>query len=206
MNQSEIDWAVLRNAIILLVLALAISGALIAGSLYYEEQMYARYQKEDARFKAISRKYLAVDQEAKLIKDDYPRFVELYHQGIIGPEHRLNWLETLRAARDRLEIPDLRYQIDSREQYSPDYDVVSGPFELYSTRMKLTLDMLHEGDLFSLLQVLDERAEGLYTVSRCRLKRLHRHIELKADSKNLTAQCELSWETIDLPGEEGIKL
>lgn len=206
MNQSEIDWRVLRGALILLLLALAISGAMIAGSLYYEDQMYALYQKEDARFKAISRKYLAVDQEAKLIKEDYPRFVELYRQGIIGPEHRLNWLETLRAARDRLEIPGLRYQIDSREQYSPDYDVVSGPFELYSTGMKLTLDMLHEGDLFSLLQVLDERAEGLYTVTRCEMKRLHKHLEMKANSKNLMAQCELSWETIDLPGEQGIKL
>ncbi len=206
MNQSDIDWRVLRNASILLLLALAFSGALIAGSMYYEDMMYARYQKEDARFKAISRKYLAVDQEEKLIKDDYPRFVEFYRQGIIGPEHRLNWLETLRAARDRLEIPDLRYQIDSREQFVPDYDVVSGPFELYATRMKLSLDMLHEGDLFSLLQVLDERAEGLYTVSRCHLKRLQKQVVLKADSKNLMAECELAWETIDLPGEEGIKL
>jgi len=206
MNQSDIDWGVLRNALILLLLALAVSAALIAGSSYYEDMMYAQYHKEDVRFKAISRKYLAVDLEEKLIKDDYPEFLSLYQQGIIGAEHRLNWLETLRAGRDRLDIPDLRYQIDSREQYSPDYDVVSGPFELYTTRMKLTLDMLHEGDLFSLLQVLDERAEGLYTVSRCTIKRLKKKLELAVKAKNLVAQCELAWETIDLPGEEGIKL
>lgn len=202
MKKSRVDWGVLRGAIIMLLVCVTISGGLLAGSMYYRDEMRSDYKKEDTRFKNVSRKYLAVDQEEKMIMLHYPRFKFLYHKGVIGKEKRLDWLETLRATSDKLGIPSLRYNIDSREIYTPAYGLNQGAYQIYTSTMKLELGLLHEDDLFKLFNELEHRADGLFTVSGCDMHRREKEITRSIESAKLQVSCELLWFTIDMSGNE----
>ncbi len=206
MKPAEIDWQIIRGAIIVLVVCLLLGAGMVGGSMWLLEREKAEFGRHDRHFKAISQRYLSVDSEAALIKENYPRFVALYRRGTLGEERRLDWLETLRAADEEIRLPELSYQIEPREVFEPGFDLQRGPFDIYLSRMKLDLGLLHEGDLFSLLRVLEKRAQGLFTVHACELRLLHRTIEPDPTRKNIAATCELDWYTVDLAGENSIRL
>ncbi len=202
MKTSNIDWSVLRGSLSTLIICLIISAGMLFGSFYYRDEMRTEFTKEDQRFKNVSRKYLAVDQEEKMILLHYPRFKYLYQQGVIGKEQRLRWLETLRTSSDELKLPSLRYNIDSRESFTPSFPANQGLYQIYTSSMKLDLGLLHENDLLLLLNDLEQKANGLYSVSSCNLQRKEKSITRDIDRAKLDAKCELLWFTIDMAGKE----
>lgn len=58
--------------------------------------MQVKYSEGQERLQNVTGKYLAVDQEDIIIKEQYPRFVEILRKGVIGNEQRLNWIEVLK--------------------------------------------------------------------------------------------------------------
>ena len=83
-KEGDIDWSILRGSIILFCLSLLISGALIGGSYYFRTDLNKQYLQNSGKFKLISRRYLDVDQEEKLLNEYYPKFVELYNSTNLG--------------------------------------------------------------------------------------------------------------------------
>lgn len=205
MQRSDIDWKVLRAAVITLVISVTVSCFMVYGSRYFQARMYQEYTRNDARFQAISRRYLAVDEEEKLINQYYPRFVELYKKGVIGKEQRLNWIEVLRNTGMKYHIPSLSYQIKSQDTYTPSYSVTLGRFKLYSSKMTLNMRLLHEGDLFTVLDSLNRNARGVFSLNHCRLSSSGK-IEESADAPNIDAQCEMQWFTIALASGQDINV
>ncbi len=206
MQSRSVDWSIIRGSMILFVVCAVLAGGMLFGSNYFRDQMKNEFKLDDRRFKDISRRYLSIDQEEKLIREYYPVFIEYYRDGLLGKEKRLNWLESLRNASDLIKIPDLRYQIDSQEPFVPEYGLSTGVFQLYRSKMALSMALLHEGDLFALLKRLDRNALGQYSVNNCRLKRNRTVIDVSKLEKNVTAECDLEWYTLDLAGENELKL
>jgi len=205
MKYSDIDWKVLRGAIATLVISISISGTLIYLTMYFQDRMYREFTRNELRFQSISKRYLAVDEEEKLIKKYYPRFVDLYKKGVIGKEQRLNWIEVLRTAGMQIQVPTLSYQIESQDTYKPGYSVTLGKFRLYSSKMTLNMRLLHEGDLFNILNRLNKNANGIFSLNSCRLSQNGRIIE-SADAPNINAECDLQWFTIKLANGKDINV
>lgn len=193
MGRDEIDWSVLRRAIIIFSICVIAGGVLIGGSSYFKKEMLTKYNKNNRQFQNISRKYLAVDEEERLIKKYYPEFLNLYQKGLFGREQRLNWIETIKASDDRIKVPSIKYQISLQEEYSPTFSINMGNFRLFDSNMKLKIDMLHEGDLFRLLEDLNKNAIGTYTVSKCKFKRSGKKVNQDINKGNVSAECELQW-------------
>lgn len=193
MNHRDIDWKVIQGAMTVLLVSLVISISLVATTWYFKTDMIAQYEKSNRNFQAISRKYLAIDEEERLIKEYYPRFIRLYNSGILGPERRLNWIETLRESGEKIQLPELRYVINSQTEYEPDFTINTGGFQIFSSTMNLDVDLLHEGDLVHLLGDLDKHALGLYKLSRCKLKRLTEEVKEDPEKPNIKATCDLIW-------------
>ena len=84
MKSDFIDWRVMRGAVILIALALLVCGTLIGGSLYFKNKMDLEFRRNNAVFQSNSHRYLAVDEEERIIKEYYPQFVDLYNYGEIG--------------------------------------------------------------------------------------------------------------------------
>lgn len=206
MKSEDIDWKILRGAIIVFVLSITISGSMAYGAWYFQRQMQLEFNRANAAFHTISNRYLAVDEEEKLIRGYLPRFVELYQNGVIGNEQRLNWIEVLRAVGDEIKLPSLSYQIDTQQIYTPAFPLTLGRYGLYSSKMLLSMQLLHEGDLFRVLEKLNEDAKGSYSVSNCTINQSTDEISNEPDAGNITVRCELEWYTIRLSDGTEIKV
>ena len=206
MKAEKVDWSVLQGAIITFVISIIISSTLISSTWYYNDKMLAEHNRQKLQFQNISNQYLAVDQEEKYIRQYYPEFIKLYNKGIIGQERRLNWLETLRNAGDIMKLPALRYGIESQSRFTPDYPLNAGSFQIYSSTMKLNMDLLHEGDLKKLLDTLNTEAAGIYNVSKCTLRRTGEISTDNAGKANVSAECELRWLNIKKANGSDINL
>jgi hypothetical protein len=128
MKRADIEWPIVRGALGLLGSCLLVSALLLASSFHFRDQMALLLQKHELRFKDISRNYLTLKEKEQILKEDYPRFVGFYSQGIIGPEQRLNWVETLRHAAARIKVPALRYEIGLRQAYTPGFSPSTAPW------------------------------------------------------------------------------
>ena len=133
-------------------------------------------------------------------------FVNLYNKGIIGREKRLNWIEALRQAGENIKLPSLTYSINSQEEHVPEYVINYNGYSLYRSSMELNLGLLHEGDLFKLIDYINNNADGIYTLSECTFTMSAREIRYDRDYANVSASCLLFWLTIDLAGGQEIKI
>lgn len=202
----KIEWSTLRTALGVFFICLLLSAALLWVSYLFRDGMKKEHEENQIAFRDISAKYLSVDSDEKIIKELYPKFIELYNRGIIGSEKRLNWIETLQNAGYDIQLPALKYQIDSREPYQPEYEIDKGAYELYATKMKLNLGLLHEVDLAKLINSLNKGASGLYNIKSCNFKITGTGILLDAEKANINTECELQWYSLNLAGDKELKL
>ena len=206
MKTENIYLKLLGGSIAVFVFSTLVSGALVYGAHYFQKQMLQEYNRANAAFQSISSRYLAVDEEEKLIRNHLPEFIRLYNNGVIGDEQRLNWIEVLRAIGDEINLPSLSYQIESQQPYTPAYPLNMGKFKLFSSKMLLNMQLLHEGDLFRILEGLDTVAKGSYSISSCSINQTSAEISDDPDAANISARCELLWFTLKLADGKPIKV
>ncbi len=168
--------------------------------------MLNEHKKNKSRFTTVSKQYLSVDKNEDIIRQYYPEFIRLYKEGIIGGEHRLNWIETLRSSSERIKLLGLTYSISPQEKHSPQFNINLGRFMLYGSTMKLGIDMLHEEDLLSLIKDINKHAEGMFTVTECIFTRKNKILVKSYDAKNIRADCELQWLNIKMGDGSEIKI
>ena len=203
------DWRKLRGALLGLGLALLAAALASAASYYFYREARAEFNHNKAQFEAERGRYLALGEQAALLTAHYPAFAALTRQGVVGPEQRLNWIETLGQAGPELGLPRLEYEIGARQalaaDYGLDYELDHGSghdaYRLYKSELRLSLGLLHEGDLLRLFDYLDRHARGHYTVRACRLQQPEGAIRIAPEAANLTADCQLEWLTLNLPDD-----
>lgn len=206
MSASKADFATLRGALGVFAMCLLVGGMLVGASYYFREEMATEYRNHQLRFRDVSRKYLAVDDEERIIENAYPEFVRLFDSGILGRELRLSWIEALRRADAAIGLPTLDYRINSQTIYEPPFPVNLGAFDIRVSEMSLSVGLLHEGDLINLLSALDTTADGLYSVSRCEAIRVNDYDLNDRTRPKIKADCVLDWFTVDLKGGRELSL
>lgn len=201
------DWRELSGALAGLGLALLAAALPSAASYYFYREARAEFSQNKAQFEAERARYLRLGEQAALLTAHYPAFAALGRQGLVGPEQRLNWIETLGRAGPELGLPRLEYEIGRRQalaaDYGPDYELDHGSgrdaYRLYKSELRLSLGLLHEVDLLRLFDYLDRHARGHYTVRVCRLQRPEGAIRIAREAVNLAVDCRLEWLTLNLP-------
>jgi len=206
MPGKQAEWLALRGALGVFAICAVISAGMLTASNFFWREMNAEFQVNFAGFREASRRYLAVDDEERIIEAQYPAFKTLYERGIIGQERRLSWVETLRSAGTALRIPKIDYRIEAQQVYVPEVALPSGPFDINVSDMNLSLGMLHESDLMRPLTRLDEGGAGLFSVERCEIRREAGREETAGLAAQLHADCLLRWFTLDQRGGTKIKL
>ena len=206
MKSEYIDWKLLKGSLIVFVITITVSSTLLFGAFYFRDQMQVEFNRTNAVFRSISNRYLAVDEEEKLIRTYLPRFIEFYENGVIGKEQRLNWIEVLRDTGEEMRLPSLNYQIESQQEFTPEFPLNLGKYKLYSSTMSLTMQLLHEGDLFRIIDKLERDANGRFTLSFCSITPQSEEIVESPDAANISARCELRWYTIRLADGKQIEV
>ncbi len=126
-------------------------------------------------------------------------YLQLINHGVIGKEDRLSWYEAIQATSESRGMPSVKYSVSSQTQL--DKRAVAKAFkglDLYRSTMTMDIKMGHEGDLFAMLNNLQEKANGLFLVDKCDVERAGSDLKhsTAASTNNMKAYCELSWYTI----------
>jgi hypothetical protein len=128
-------------------------------------------------------------------------FKKLVDNAVIGDENRLSWVEVVQKVAGTRKIPSVKYSIASQTMLDKKaLDRRYQNIDVYRSVMSLDMKILHEGDLFEIMESLKTEAKGLVVVDKCDLELINNNISegnILADAAhNLTAHCELSWYTL----------
>lgn len=195
---NKIDWFYLKRPIMIFAAAIVITATLILGGHQYEKVQHEEYQKAVSTLRSIHTLYKNIVNDIDLL-DQYRNLYSDYKaSGLVGKERRLSWIESLEATNDVLRLPVLTYNLHPQEEFKrPGFKVKRG-VEVRSSPMDLSMGLLHEEDLFALLEGLRLSINNLFTVDSCSFNR-QTAVDRSLDTKrtNLVTKCTIRWVTID---------
>lgn len=194
----NIDWFYLRRPLILLAATTLISVTVALAGYEYESTQREDYQASLSKLRSTHQRYSNMVKDIDLL-DQYRKLYSDYKSsGLIGEERRLSWIESLETTNEVLRLPTLSYNLNPQEDFKrPDFKL-QPDVKVMSSPMDLTIGMLHEEDLFALLEGLSLSISNLFTVDSCSIVRqtaVDRSLETK--KTNLRSQCTIRWVTID---------
>lgn len=195
---NNIDWFYIRRPIILFALSIAISVALVGAANYFESMQSEKYQTSLSTLRSTHNLYKNMVSDLDLF-EQYRNLYETYKSdGLLGGERRLSWIESLQGTNQVLRLPVLTYNLQPQEKFSRPGFKASGTIDVKSSPMELTMGLLHEEDLFAILEGLRLSIKNLFTVDYCSLTRTSQ-VGRSFDTKraNLQSTCLMRWVTID---------
>jgi hypothetical protein len=115
--------------------------------------------------------------------------------GMIGPEKRLEWTESLRDLQRRLRLPGMNYEFGPQV---PLESVAGADYAFHSSQLKIQLRVLHEEDLLNFVGQLQKEAKALVVLRACKLSRLPGG-STPRDAAQLVGECTMEWITLRRP-------
>jgi len=194
---SAADLRAIRNPLILLIAVLAIGAEAIS----YLNQSVAASKQELSRQNSQMRDARTRLQKSGEEKEVIVRYLGSYQYlqkvGFVGDEQRLNWLEGLRLSNQQAQLFGINYQISAQQAYPYAAELDPGQLTLHQSEMKLSFNLLHEGDLMRFLSSLARQGAGFFSVKECKLERVT--TGAIRFQPNLRADCSLDWITLSAP-------
>jgi len=177
-----------------------LAAVLLVGGVYlYRQSLIEDRGHAEARLNSIQEKYQQAKDQRRLMQEYKEKFALLKNNNIIGDENRLSWIDTLERIIEQQQIPHLKYKISQQQPFIDRKLLSQYPkVEVYQSPMSLEMSLLHEGDLFAIINGLDNSAKGLFDVEKCNIQRSKIQNVSLLDSKtdnNFKAKCALNWYT-----------
>ncbi len=175
------------------VVVLIAGVAVVSLSQIYVDDIYQDQQSARRDMRIWQTKINSSVENNQIIDEFESNFLKLVNQGVVGAEDRLSWFETIQNTAKKRGMPSVKYSISSQtvlkeKNIKSEYRGI----DVFKSVMTLDIKMAHEGDLFALLNDL-ENADGLFAVDRCDIEKASRKT---VDTENLMkAYCELGWYT-----------
>ncbi len=191
----KIDPVIQRSLYIFMFVLISAILMVIMSYMYTEDA----YKDRDSANRAmrIWKNKIEGSRQSNRIVDEYEAgYLNLVKNGVIGVENRLNWFETIQATAESRGMPSVKYSIASQIRHDDrNYKNEFSGINVYRSVMTLDIKMGHEGDLFTMLNNLESRAQGLFAVDKCNVEKFYNNTSA-AKRNNMKANCELSWYTI----------
>ena len=189
----QIVW---RNHIFTLA-QLTASIVLFIASLvfFFEQRENLAFAKADLYTQTFTND--SAEAAGYLLKDYLGPYRDLQANGYIGQPQRLKWLETLRRLGEQNDIPGVSFAMEGSTLIEAGADPYwDEQIPIRATNMKLTMQLSHEGNLFTILNGLRKDAPGIYNTEQCYFRWLEDDAEVIALSR-LRGECSLRWYSLD---------
>ncbi len=193
----SIDWRFLKRPLIVLVVSLLASAAIFVGSQEYMNQQELQYQQSLSSLRAMHSQYQGLVEDIALIDQYRGQYNDYIDSGLVGPERRLSWIESLESSNEDLKLPSLRYSLRPQTTYQRPRLNVPRDVVVMSSPMDLSLSLLHEGDLFVYLDTLQDSINTLFAIDSCTISRTDVNRPINTRESNLSSQCRLQWVMVD---------
>ena len=195
---SNIDWFFLKRPLIMLLVSMLIFAALVLAGYQYEKIQNEKYEKALSTLRTTHQIYSNMVNDIDLLDQYRNQYNDYRASGLVGKERRLSWIESLESTNEVLRLPTLTYDLNPQEEFKrPGFKAKRG-VEVNSSPMDLSIGLLHEEDLFALLEGLRLSISSLFTVDSCSMVR-QSAVSASLDTKraNLSTKCTIRWMTID---------
>ncbi|MGB4812641.1 MAG: hypothetical protein WBP13_09220 [Methylophilaceae bacterium] len=191
----------LQMPLIILALAILVCAVLIGLAYRYRISQQQALQSQANLLNTARQHYQSSGKEKETITQYLPQYQALIDKGFVGEERRIEWVDNLRAQHKNHKLFGVNYSINQQEEYKPLFASNIGGFVLHRSVMKLDLDMLHEGDILSLVESLSANNTAPFMLRDCEMTRINQNSELMSKQliANLHAKCELDWLTLHEP-------
>ena len=191
MNFETQDLRKIAAGLITLLVLTAVGAAAVYWTLGQAASAKRDYGLSQARFAEADRKLREVNREEEEIRANTALYTALESRGIIGPEQRLEWVELIAGIRKSRRLFDLDYEFSPQQALAGS----TAPYRFNASTMKFRLPLLHEGDLFRLLEDIQGRAPAHVQPRQCSLERIG-GAGLSNLAPHLAGSCTLQWITI----------
>jgi hypothetical protein len=188
------DLRLLQVPLATAALLLAIGGGTVAAMFKWTEHVKQENTQAQLALAEAAGRLARATEEEKEIRLNILQYRALAERGVIGEdeEQRLDLQERLNAIRIARKLFDFRVELSEQRKLD---STVSGP-EIMVTKMALTMPLLHEEDLFNLLDDLRAAPRGYFQVKSCDITRSTAPVDRHLLAPALNAKCELDFFTI----------
>lgn len=199
MTLTKQEWKRLQWPIGMLVFSILVMAVLVNHTQSNVSFFEAEHAKQERLLKEAKQKLQLSGQEKDTITTFLPQYQRLIDIGFVGEEKRIEWLDALRNVHDQSRLFKVDYMIDKQSAFKTTLPLDLGPFVLYKSMMTISLDMLHEGDIITLLVGLNDKAHAPYILRQCEIRRLTNQLRTDVMQPSFQAICELDWITLHEP-------
>lgn len=170
-----------------------------AGLIWFAERSFKAAHAELAAARderSQSRDRLSrIAEEEREVREKLEVYRRLADSRVLGDERRLEWADAVARIRKQRELADVRYLVE------PQKLLVSLPgkpagVDVFASTMKLSMSLLHEGDLLTFLDDLRASGNAYYMVQRCGMTRVGATGALTSLTPRVSAECTIDLVTI----------
>jgi hypothetical protein len=186
------DWDRLRRPALLLMASLLLAAMTAGLSAWFRSDSAETLRRVSVVRDAAFQRLRTLEQQQRDIAAFQAPFLVLQERGLIGPESRLAWIETIQSAQQVRRLLAASYEIEAQQAVAAPVELAG--YRLRGSRMQLHLGLLHELDLFMFLD--DLRHAGIYSMEDCRMRRVALPPST-TEAPRLLADCTLVWLTLE---------
>ncbi len=162
------DWPKLQWSVLLLVVLAGAGAATVTLSGRALDSAEKAHQQARAAGNAARDKVARAAEEAVILREKIAIYRTLQSRGIIGQEHRLDWIEKIRKIKEARKLIELNYELGPQQFIKMEIVAPSGnTFDIMASPMKLQMSLLHENDLLGLLADLRGGIQGYIRTDHC---------------------------------------
>jgi hypothetical protein len=187
----------LKQQILIFLVATSVSIFIVMVSMEYWNKAVQENMQAGQRLDAAKIKYSEAISKKEILKEYKSRYDKLESRNIAGNENRIDWINLLEKIADQEKIPYVNYKIDQQIKSIDNKTKQMYPgMEVFKSVMTLDMKILHEGDIYTIINKLKLNAKGLFDVSSCDIKRIRIETDSIVDVKtgmNFSAKCKLNW-------------
>ncbi|HZP91715.1 MAG TPA: hypothetical protein VFB20_02370 [Burkholderiales bacterium] len=189
--------ALLRMPLAILIAVVAAGWTFVSYSGAALEETQTRLRARTAELEEARRRFQRSDEERAAILRYMPAYRQLQTEGFIGAEHRIDWIDALRAADKQAGLFGIQYQIEPQVAFDGEELAGGLSARLHRSPMRLSFGVTHELQLLTFLKALAAQRAGLFALRACSLAPSS---DAPAPRKpNLRAECRIDWLTISPP-------
>jgi len=185
----------LRGAWVMLVLATAASAGLALGGKWYLEHERRERQSSGQRLEQARSRLENARRERDSLRESADIYRALVERGLLLGERRLDMVELINGLRTKHQILSLDYEIAPQRPLQFAGGRVFPLVDVLSSRVKLRIRALHEGDVMGFVEGLAASRQGFFPLDRCALKRLEA-TSPDALQPRVEAECAFEWITL----------
>ena len=160
---------------LLLGVSLTIAGiaSLVLTEQYLDVARMGRASAQSQRTAAQDRVAKAAEEERE-IRANLVEFQKMIDAGMVGSKNRLDLIEQILTIKTQRKLFEIKYNIEPQRLLDYPNIAKSGAMDLYTSRMRLSMPLLHEQDLFNFLDDLRDLKQAFVSVRSCNLVRQDR--------------------------------